>query len=55
MSVARGRGTDDGVRHLRDLHSGDVGDVEREQQQIAGYGNQQARAEGAPERPPTPR
>src|SRR5262245_13717551 len=40
---------DDGVHHLRDLHSGDVRDVEREQQQIAGYGNQDARAERTPE------
>ena len=27
---------DDRVHHLRDLHSGDVGDIEREQQQKAG-------------------
>jgi hypothetical protein len=26
---------DDAVHHLRDLHAGDVGDVEREQQQKA--------------------
>ena len=40
---------DDGVHDLRDLHSGDVGDVERKQQQKAGYRNQDARAERAPE------
>src|SRR5258708_2551979 len=40
---------DHGVHRLRDLHSGDVGDVEREQQQIAGYRNRESRAKGAPE------
>src|ERR1700716_2776708 len=40
---------DDAVHHLRDLHSGDVGAVEWEQQQKAGYGNRDAGAQSAPE------
>src|ERR1700704_4602754 len=40
---------DDAVHDLRDLHSGDVGDVEREQQQKARCGNQRAGTERAPE------
>src|SRR5258706_11426204 len=37
------------VHHLRELHPGDVGDVEWEQQQITGDGNREAQAESAPE------
>src|SRR5260370_37023700 len=40
---------DDAVHHLHDLHPGDVGDVEREQEQIAGDGYRGAGAEGTPE------
>src|SRR5712691_11791618 len=41
--------SDDAVHYLRDLHAGDVGEVERKQQQIAGDGNCGTGAQRAPE------